>query len=495
MENKILEKALEYIGRKISVIPVGRDKVPLVKWEEFQARYPTKEEVIGWWEKWPEANVAIVTGKISGLTIIDVEAGGDISQFPKTATVQSGGGGWHLYYAYHPIKSTNRILPLTDIKSDGGLCTAPPSIHASGKEYVPLTKINCLPFPAELFGEVQHKNRKDLSKLLNETISQGDRNNTATSVCGKLLLRFKEQEWETQAWPLFRAWNETHNQPPLPNQELLTIYKSISEAEQRREKSGADVGEAQLINENDIIVVTVPIKDGFAVFKFEDIDYTARNIDALVRCFLDVPASTQRTFTMRLNVLSGSARESFARQLKDSFGKETPWPLVFSQACTKLEQGIKSQSVLEKYTGESATETKYLIKPFIEEGVPNIIFGKGGSGKSYLAMDMALSLATEKPFIGIKPEKIINTLFVDYESTSGIYNQRMKKLIAGNTEYEELAKQKLSYYATKGVPIHDLTHRLIEMIRQNQIELIIIDSAALACGGEPERAEKTTQFF
>src|SRR3990167_8632832 len=345
MKNKILEKALEYLDRKISIVPVKRDKVPLIKWEEFQTRYPTKKEVISWWEKWPEANVAIVTGKISGLTIVDVEAGGDIKKFPKTATIQSGGGVWHLYYQYHPIRSVTRIMPLTDIKSDGGLCTAPPSVHESGKTYEILTKMNCVPFPAELFGEVQQRNGKDISKLLNESIPEGDRNNTATSICGKLLLRFKEQEWETQAWPLFKAWNTTHNQPPLNNQELLNIFRSISQAEQRRKASGSEVGEPVLLEQGDKFVISVPIIDGFAIFEFEDIDYTARSIDTVVRCSVEMPGTIPRPLVQRINILSGSAKESFARQLRDSFmsSKKIAWPLIFSQACQLLESSLKKQ--------------------------------------------------------------------------------------------------------------------------------------------------------
>src|SRR3990167_3063224 len=493
--NEIFKQALECVGRKISVVPVGRNKIPYIKWEEFQVRYPTVEEVTEWWTKWPDANLAIVTGKISNVTIVDVEAGGDISKLPKTATIRSGGGGWHFYYQYHPIKSVSRILPLTDIKSDGGLCTSPPSIHANGKKYEVLHRMNYAPFPAQLFGEVT-KNGKDLSHLLNDTISQGDRNNSATSICGKLLLRFKESEWETQAWPLFKSWNSTHNQPALPENELLTIFKSISQAEQRRKTSGADVGEPQLLEQGDKFAISVPITDGFAVFEFEEIEYSARSIDTLVRCFIDIPGTPSRAFVQRINILSSSAKESFARQLKDSFvsSKKIAWPLIFSQACELLENSIRKQSSEEAYSPALSVETNYLIKPFIEEGSPNIIFGKGGSGKTYLALRMALSLATNEPFLGIVPDRQTNTLFVDYENNVNIFSNRITKLLAG-VQIKESVETKLWYFSTKGIPLHDIKHRIIESIRKRNIGLVIIDSAALACGGEPESAEIANRLF
>src|SRR3990167_10256546 len=103
---KHLDYALEYLKRGASVIPVGNGetkKLPMISsWKQYQSRLPTIEEVTQWWTQWPEANIAVVTGKVSGTTVVDVEAEGTIEGFPETETVRTGGGGWHLYYQYHP---------------------------------------------------------------------------------------------------------------------------------------------------------------------------------------------------------------------------------------------------------------------------------------------------------------------------------------------------------------------------------------------------------
>ena len=44
----IKEQALRYLAKGLSIIPVGKDKRPLVKWEEFQKRQPTTDEVEQW---------------------------------------------------------------------------------------------------------------------------------------------------------------------------------------------------------------------------------------------------------------------------------------------------------------------------------------------------------------------------------------------------------------------------------------------------------------
>lgn len=501
-ENKILNAALDYLDHGVSVIPVRKDKVPLIKWEDFQTRRATKEEVTEWWSKWPDANVGIITGKISGLTVVDVEAGGDISRFPATTTIQTGGGGWHLYYAYHPISNKARIFPLTDIRGDSGYVVAPPSVHSSGEEYKILNKMAAVPFPTELFEETVRSSgsfNKELTRLLNETIPEGERNNTATSICGKLLLRFKSHEWETQAWPLFQSWNATHNTPPLKDQELLTIFRSISQAETKRQLSGASVGEPILLEQDERFVINVPVSDGFAVFEFEDVEYGARNIECVVRCSIEMPDTAPRKFVQRINILSSSAKESFARQLKEAFplGKvKAGWPLIFSQACELLGKALEKQSEEEFYNENAEVNTQYLIKPLVEEGVHNIIFGVGGSGKTYLSLGMAVSLALDKPFLEIQPEKQVNTLFVDYENNSDIWSSRITKILKGmGVDDISAIKKSLFYFRTKGAPIYDIKYQLARVIKRRSIGLIIIDSAALACGGEPENADTANHLL
>jgi hypothetical protein len=95
----MLQEALTYLGRA-SIIPLGRDKRPLINWKEFQTRQATEEEVRGWFDKWPEANIGIVTGKISNVVVVDVEKGGSTEGLPETVVAKTGGGGWHYYYQY-----------------------------------------------------------------------------------------------------------------------------------------------------------------------------------------------------------------------------------------------------------------------------------------------------------------------------------------------------------------------------------------------------------
>lgn len=53
MSTTMLEHALQYLGKGLSVIPCGKDKAPLIKWLSYQQKRATEEEINAWWGKLP----------------------------------------------------------------------------------------------------------------------------------------------------------------------------------------------------------------------------------------------------------------------------------------------------------------------------------------------------------------------------------------------------------------------------------------------------------
>lgn len=141
--------ALDYLGRGWSVIPIReRAKRPAIAWKAYQHNYATEKTIHDWFRRSPDYNVAVVTGALSGLVVVDVDPrhGGNRSMreleqengpLPKTVESITGGGGRHLYFS-HPgdaVKNRTNIKPGIDLRGDGGCIVAPPSIHPSGKRY------------------------------------------------------------------------------------------------------------------------------------------------------------------------------------------------------------------------------------------------------------------------------------------------------------------------------------------------------------------------
>lgn len=492
-----------------SVIPVDAvSKKPLLEWKEFQARKASVQEIEGWWKKWPDAGVGIVTGAISGITVVDSEAGASLGLFGlrdcATPTVVSGGGGKHFYFAYTPrIKNSVRFAPLFDLRNDGGYVVAPPSGHKSGNKYswtIPFGFSNPLPFPLSIIAEVEKKSggqAVDWSKKLEEVVGDGSRNDTITSIAGKLFNRFPEHEWETLVWSYLISWNSTHANPPLPEKELRSIFQSIGKAESRRRQSGAKVGEAVINKENEVFVVRIPVEEGFAVFSFDEPTYSRGDLEAIVKCHIEIPGHAKRVFENRLNVLSGSSCESYARQLTASFGKEIKWPLILSEAGSKFKEAYRmsaSDDVLNA-TEIYPEKPKHLLAPFIEEESANLLFAKGGIGKTYLSLRLAMSLASGSEFLGSIPAKRVKTLFVDYENSPGTFKHRILMLAPFCEGFTEEAEAMLFYKNSNGMPLFELKDSIKQLVKKNNIGLVIVDSAAPACGGPPEDAAVATRYF
>ncbi len=110
------------------------------------------EKIRRWWASKPW-NVGICTGAgtARGLLVVDVDPrhAGDVGldefehqhgRLPPTVEACTGGGGRHLLFAYDPATgrvpcSASKLGPGVDVRADGGLIVAPPSMHPSGRAY------------------------------------------------------------------------------------------------------------------------------------------------------------------------------------------------------------------------------------------------------------------------------------------------------------------------------------------------------------------------
>ena len=154
--------ALRYIRHGWPVFVLGRSKRPVANCPACRAAGPGHDRagcgcltchgfyaatldpgrLAAMLRKVPGGLLAIRTGAVSGLCVVDIDPrnGGQLDRdlMTPTATVATGGGGWHLYYR-HPGGPTLPALPGAagiDIKGDGGYVAAPPSLHpGTGRRY------------------------------------------------------------------------------------------------------------------------------------------------------------------------------------------------------------------------------------------------------------------------------------------------------------------------------------------------------------------------
>jgi len=290
-----LKCALEYAQMGFSVIPIGKDKKPLTSWKEWQSKRADESRIKSWFTERTMANIGIVTGQISGIVVVDIEADGNIDDLPKTVVSRTGGGGWHFYYKYdpqRPVKNYGRIRHLTDIRGDGGYIIAPPSTHQSGKQYAWetfLDKDSMSEFPYWILNTPSVES--SLSSLSSENtpakVSQGSRNETAAKIAGKIIQKLKTKTWEEVGWPNFQEWNSTTCQPPLDNTELRSIWNSIimrestkksaKNKEEKDEETFAEIYWKRPVDGRIIEAYYDPLKEETGLLVFEDGKATKTN--------------------------------------------------------------------------------------------------------------------------------------------------------------------------------------------------------------------------
>lgn len=190
----------------VSVIPLKpRSKEPLIPWAEFQEGIATEDEISGWFAKWPDANLGLTTGRLSGMVVVDADGADgrksltDLKIHSSTSVLT--GNGKQIYFRYPEeeqwIKNAVRKYPGIDIRADGGYVVCPPSIHPSGKRYSwltsPLVNIQSLPlFPLVMFADTKPNAsslkvsvRGSIGDLLSK-LETGNRNDTFCRIVGSL---------------------------------------------------------------------------------------------------------------------------------------------------------------------------------------------------------------------------------------------------------------------------------------------------------------------
>lgn len=166
-------------------------KAPLnVSWTYYQTSIATRNEVIKWFTDFPDANIGIITGNISGITVLDLDTQEAIDKAEyagllKNNLVSKTGKGYHVFFQYSEnemAKTSSKKKQGFDIRGDGGYIVGPPSEHGSGEKYEwldgqSLFDIGLNPFPIDYIIEQTQtrprtKNNKILSKNNNETTTQ-----------------------------------------------------------------------------------------------------------------------------------------------------------------------------------------------------------------------------------------------------------------------------------------------------------------------------------
>lgn len=269
MSDRTLKAALFYHKTGFSIIPCipptmdekGKDiKKPRIEWTEFQTRKADDAEITGWWQKWPDSRVGIVTGKISDLTVLDCDSTDAVQiieeHLPDNFQVPiaiSPRGGRHYYFRHcSEIANKANLAKGLDARSEGGFIMAPPSSGLDGKGYswlegcgihqieVPVINYSLLQFlsHARVASGMPNDNipLQSITSVTDRYINfdEGARNDSFFHLASRLLHGKTPQEELEQILTLI---NQKCCENPLSKSELLIIIDSAMKRIVTRERN------------------------------------------------------------------------------------------------------------------------------------------------------------------------------------------------------------------------------------------------------------------
>jgi len=218
-----------------------------------------------------------------------------------------------------------------------------------------------------------------------------------------------------------------------------------------------------------------------------EVDYLRREShqlkgEILVRC--DLPGA--RTFDGVLSIGDLNLSSTRARQMQAKYLAER------AQAddldWTGLLEEFAQRVLAAERDGQPAVLLSDLPRPAPDEALevdglpllarhPIILFGDGGTAKSYLGLYIAGTLAQRGLRVG----------FFDWELAGEDHRARLERLF--DDEMPPI------HYARCSRPLVYEADRLRRIVRDEQLDYLILDSIAFACDGPPEAAEVAGRYF
>lgn len=240
--SRFVDTALELLELGLRPIPIKpNSKLPCEPWREFQKRDPTEEEILQWGEKYPDANIANITGVGSGVDCLDIDHGAPSDwpphdcPLPSSCVVATPSRGTHRWFKHieGSRNTAGKIAENVDYRSEGGYALVPYSvINGKPYRYICGSLAEALEEEAPswlvkevLDGRPPERKSPEQNPAIDQVIPKGQRNATLTSLAGSMCRRGMSKDAILQA---LLTENAKRCKPPLEEIEVRNIAGSVA---------------------------------------------------------------------------------------------------------------------------------------------------------------------------------------------------------------------------------------------------------------------------
>ena len=238
-----------------------------------------------------------------------------------------------------------------------------------------------------------------------------------------------------------------------------------------------------------------------------DLHWPEQNITMHVSHFTDKPLTAEvwvdsqrpnggHIASGTLNLLSNVAKGTFEKACARR-DDGVDWYTLIEQLCTAVVRDYRKGSPEIELTGEVlkdvSFEDKWVAEPLLLADQPTLIFGEGGSGKSYLAIYLAVLLGEGISSGGIKVTEPLKVLYLDWETSQQEISERLVRVRRGLGL--DLYAQRNVIYKHMSSGIREDLSEIQSIVTRRDIQVVVLDSVGAAVAGEPESASMVIAYF
>lgn len=199
-----------------------------------------------------------------------------------------------------------------------------------------------------------------------------------------------------------------------------------------------------------------------------------------------------------LNLLSTTMIASQVKRLKPKY--DIDWDTVLTYITALTLRDMRQGEPREWIGKQPATmKLEYQLWPILQYKQPTTIYSPGGYFKSYLAIYIACLV--QFGWAGFpQPGKRWaarkgNVLYLDWEDTKEDMERRVWAVKQGMSEYYPLDPATVFAYRNCKRPLYDDIPYIQQMVKDNGIEFVIVDSQQAATGTGPSESQLASQYY